>query len=765
MKNILKKVLIIFVSLLMLFSLIGQFLVSAEEKDLDISNKPSEVEIEELNESDDQEIIQDQENKNEKSLKQEDDNELDPEKENLENKEEVVTDDKEKNNDIEEENNNDSEEVESLDSIIEMDTAPQVAPYQVFDLEMEEETNSLKGRESLNNPKVSCDNFEFVQINDNGEMINAKCFDKFDAAIAEMKKHSNGAVRHNASLSPMKFIAATRAIGHSVPHRIKASGTDKGQVTMNLKDAGGINDYTYLSRGYEMAYFKTKSFNPSNGTGDVHVGMYGFNGIANLKQLDIIPMAYVENKKMVEIGGSNEATAKFYKETRLNAAPAQSYYQVSTNNGVKEIAYISENLHRAQGNPYKAYYKANATLGPADEAWMKDNTRYYSWDGVNFYSDRDFNNHVGTYYNYYQYLPLRSKTSLTAKDLDKYLLGLNKNGSVMKNLGKDFIEYGLEYGMNPLLVYSLAAHESGWGMSKIAREKYNLFGWNAYDSDPGAATDFPTPGIAVKDHMGINLRGYLDVTLATGKYHKDYRYHGAHLGSRGGGLNFKYASDAFWGLKIASIAYKIDASSGLKDYKKYNIGLVVDPNENVVKENNVKVTKNGEKGLNKKDLFYDFKSKSGYINNYTTIVEESNKDFYKTSTFASIDKDRNIIQITSGKAHFKYEWYYSQGYVKQSGIKIVSKRVKAPPKPEEKPEPEEKPKPEEKPIKLGDVNEDGSIDIFDYVAVANHILEKKKLSGRAFKAADINKDKSVDIFDYVAIANHILEKKLIKGEY
>lgn len=41
-----------------------------------------------------------------------------------------------------------------------------------------------------------------------------------------------------------------------------------------------------------------------------------------------------------------------------------------------------------------------------------------------------------------------------------------------------------EYGINGIFLASLAIHESGWGTSRIALDKNNLFGYQAYDASP-----------------------------------------------------------------------------------------------------------------------------------------------------------------------------------------------------------------------------------------------------------------------------------------
>ena len=56
---------------------------------------------------------------------------------------------------------------------------------------------------------------------------------------------------------------------------------------------------------------------------------------------------------------------------------------------------------------------------------------------------------------------------------------------------------------------------------------------------------------------------------------------------------------------------------------------------------------------------------------------------------------------------------------------------------------------------LGDVNSDGSIDVADFIAIANYILDKTP-DNFVEKAADANEDGSIDVADFIAVANMIL---------
>lgn len=60
---------------------------------------------------------------------------------------------------------------------------------------------------------------------------------------------------------------------------------------------------------------------------------------------------------------------------------------------------------------------------------------------------------------------------------------------------------------------------------------------------------------------------------------------------------------------------------------------------------------------------------------------------------------------------------------------------------------------------LGDVNSDGSIDVADFIAIANHILGNT-ISGFVMKAADVNEDNSIDVADFIGVANMILHQQV-----
>ncbi|MGN9282934.1 N-acetylglucosaminidase [Holdemanella porci] len=214
-------------------------------------------------------------------------------------------------------------------------------------------------------------------------------------------------------------------------------------------------------------------------------------------------------------------------------------------------------------------------------SYLSNNITYYSYDGHYFYTSYnkmidDYKNGVysnsinsnNPYYNYFQYLPARSKTSLAASQLNKYTTEVVSSGKLL-NVGSSLISNQNTYGVNALIMYANAALESGWGQSQIAINKNNLFGHGAVDSNPYyGANGYASVDDCIKYHAKMFIsEGYCDP--------KDYsgRYYGSHLGDKESGINVKYASDPYWGEKIAHICWSVQNRLGVTEANKYTLGI------------------------------------------------------------------------------------------------------------------------------------------------------------------------------------------------
>lgn len=411
-------------------------------------------------------------------------------------------------------------------------------------------------------------------------------------------------------------------------------------------------------------------------------------------------------------------------------------------------------LHYITLDVTQSIYASTINIGPA-QSYMKNNGIYYSYDGHYFYTTYkkmidDYKN--GTYknsinpnqpyYNYFQYITHRTKTSITANQLDAYLnTKIGNRQSIMKNLGKYFIQYQDKYGANGLLMFALACNESAYGTSSIALTKNNLFGHNATDTDPGGNADrYSSPQASIEVHAKDYVsNGYLDP--------KDYagRYHGGHLGDKGSGMNVSYASDSYWGEKAASIAWAVTKANGNKEFGKYQIGIIDKMTDlNVRKEANTV-----------SNSLY----KTGNSDHYSVMIlsqtsgqdVNGNKTWYKIQTDPTLNADRTAM--TQDVSVYDYNKYY--GYVSAEYVDVVKYSNMNTQIPNENQPPVTQ-------IMIGDVNGDKRISAADYVMVKNHILKIKLLNGDSAKAADVNKDGKISSADYVMIKNHILGIQLLK---
>lgn len=64
--------------------------------------------------------------------------------------------------------------------------------------------------------------------------------------------------------------------------------------------------------------------------------------------------------------------------------------------------------------------------------------------------------------------------------------------------------------------------------------------------------------------------------------------------------------------------------------------------------------------------------------------------------------------------------------------------------------------------RLGDVNNDGAVDQYDYILVKRHFFDTRPLNDEEFKRADVNKDSLIDQYDYLLIARHYFGTYTIK---
>ena len=332
----------------------------------------------------------------------------------------------------------------------------------------------------------------------------------------------------------------------------------------------------------------------------------------------------------------------------LNQVTNPSYYKVV---GGELYHYISSNLTGNSG--------WTILVGSAP-SYLKEGVRYISYDAMYFYDGSNIQNCLNTLISdykagirvgavnansphnlYYQNLPFRSKTIYSADELNNYINNNTESYSKLRNMGQAFKDAEEKYGVNALLMLSVAMNESAGGTSNYALNRNNLFGIKAYDGSNSAAT-YSSPYDSIIDFSKNYIsNGYSNPT--------DFRYNGATLGNKYRGVNVRYASDPFWGEKASSYAYRVDK------YLSTSISDLRDTNSNNIfysKNNAVVVNKNGQ-------ALYSLLPDSKVVVNSLDPVNINGVQYYE------INPDINLPKGTAYDGNYNWE---SKGYVPVDSI-------------------------------------------------------------------------------------------------
>lgn len=501
-----------------------------------------------------------------------------------------------------------------------------------------------------------------------------------------------------------KIVAADRAMAYS------ANVAYANASTMDIFRYSNLTSkFTYMDDRNPLFYYGTEKVNTTVGASltpgslSALISVNGAKGYVRLTHIQIVPLIYVDNgwTFTFDLSGS----------TRTVVA-RQSYYTVATSsvttrNGTVNLRQLTLTVN------FVSSTNSNYTLGLAPD-WLADG-RYYSPDGIVFYTDVDLKNPVTVngqiprYYNYYAFTNLRSQSQYTAEEFDlytDYYMDANNYDpelSTMVDAGSDFVNAQNLYGMNALMIYAMGAHESGFGRSTYAQNpanlngtvvksypaktllaytvaeyctlypsnryydefdklhhcngRFNLFGWGAVDSNPDNAAAFPSIQACIMEHMGINLRrGYMNPD--------DYKFYGSIIGTKGAGINTWYASDPWWSVGISGIAYRMDRYLGFKDLNSVPMGVRIDEVSTII----YKDPQLSTPYLNSANKAYTIPARA--TNTPFIILEglEVNGQLvYKIQTTNPINENGTVNQV-SDAVLVPYDFTRSVGYIPASVI-------------------------------------------------------------------------------------------------
>jgi Mannosyl-glycoprotein endo-beta-N-acetylglucosaminidase/Bacterial SH3 domain len=175
----------------------------------------------------------------------------------------------------------------------------------------------------------------------------------------------------------------------------------------------------------------------------------------------------------------------------------------------EDIGFVNtESLYVREGPSIDSGIRGNLCIG--DEVIVYDTIidADYDWyriDGgyvADIYIDRGGLKKPGTKFN----MNLQEKSGLTIDEINVFL----KDGE-LHDLGGVIIYLEDRYNVNAYLQLAVAIHESGWGTSRIARKKDNLFGFGAYSHSPyESAIDYESKNESINDFVKLMRHDYFD---------------------------------------------------------------------------------------------------------------------------------------------------------------------------------------------------------------------------------------------------------------
>ena len=147
-------------------------------------------------------------------------------------------------------------------------------------------------------------------------------------------------------------------------------------------------------------------------------------------------------------------------------------------------------------------------------------------------------------------IELNKPSGLSAEEFKNVLTDDKDKNKIFQNNSEYFYYIEDEYNINGIFVAAIGIHESAWGTSKLAKNKYNLFGYGAYDSNPyNGAYSFSSYSESIDLIARVLVKYYInpagtkiyDGQTASGKYYS---------GNTISAVNKKYATDANWGNSV-----------------------------------------------------------------------------------------------------------------------------------------------------------------------------------------------------------------------
>lgn len=319
----------------------------------------------------------------------------------------------------------------------------------------------------------------------------------------------------------------------------------------------------YITEEVELEYITIYQTNSNLSKGVIQVIQEGREG----KQ-------QITKKKTYENG---EIISEEQVNSKITKAAVNKIVEVGTNNyksnykvKIGDVVYVTSDRAEVMTEPNENTQKV-ATLVKGKELkiisiqndWYKisssdvtgyvkiENTTYINKDNENE-QETNISNSSNSILKPSFDMALNKPSGLSLEQFKKVLNDSKDTNKIFANNAEYFYYIEKEYNINGVFVAAIGIHESAWGKSNIAKNKKNLFGYRAYDSDPyNSASTFNTYAEGIDLIARVLTKYYLN-PKGTEIYNGETAVGTYYNGSTVTAVNKKYASDSGWANKVYS---------------------------------------------------------------------------------------------------------------------------------------------------------------------------------------------------------------------
>lgn len=342
---------------------------------------------------------------------------------------------------------------------------------------------------------------------------------------------------------------------------IKIADVDKididSIITNNIQDS---RSEEYRQEDVVLEYLTEYVNNPDLAKGESYVIQEGTQGMQKITYKKIYENGLLVGEEQVsatvvkpafnqiiEIGTSSNKykyTVKVGDDVYVTSDEITVYVDPSEESNKITKLQRDTQLHvlKINGNWYNISYKDV-------QGWVKKESTKYVQNVQEVENDARSSNSVTKLdFN----MSLNKPSGLSLEQFKKILSDSKDVNKIFEQNAEYFYYIEQQYNINGVFVAAIGIHESAWGTSTIAKQKKNLFGYGAYDSNPyNGAYTFKEYSECIDLLARVLVKYYLNpkgTSIYNGEKAEGTYYSKPTIS----GVNSKYASDKNWANKIYS---------------------------------------------------------------------------------------------------------------------------------------------------------------------------------------------------------------------